>query len=43
MNQANQEAPGDMDMPDAACADKVEEISTGGKFALFMAQVCQFF
>lgn len=40
INQANQEAPGDTGMPDAAGADKLEEISTGGNFALFMAQVC---
>ena len=40
INASEQEAPVDMDMPDA---EKIEEISTGGKFALFMAQVCFFF
>ena len=36
MNESEQQAPVDMDMPDA---EEIEEISTGGKFALFMAQV----
>ena len=40
--KGNQEAPGDMHMPDAAGAEPIDEISTGGNFALFMAQVCLF-
>ena len=32
----------DIDMPDAAGAEPMQEISTGGKFAVFMAQVCIF-
>ena len=40
---ANKQAPGDLDMPDAAAAEPMQEISTGGNFALFMAQVCLFF
>ncbi len=36
--QLKQKAPGDSGMPDAP-----DEISTGGNFALFMAQVCLFF
>lgn len=39
----DQQAPAidqDIDMPDAAGASQIEEISTGGNFALFMAQVC---
>ena len=43
INASEQEASVDMDMPDAAGAsqiEKIEEISTGGNFALFMAQVC---
>ena len=42
INESDQEAPVHMDIPDAAGAfqiEKIEEISTGGKFALFMAQV----
>ena len=39
INQVNQQASGDMHMPDAAGASQIEEISTGGSFALFMAQV----
>jgi hypothetical protein len=34
-----QQAPGDAVMPDAADESQIEEISTGGNFALFMAQV----
>ncbi len=37
INESDQEAPVGMDMPDA---EEIEKISTGGKFALFMAQVC---
>ena len=39
---SEQQAPGDSGMPDAMGADQVEEISRGGNFALFMAQVCLF-
>ena len=38
-----QEAPLDSVMPDAEGASQIEEISTGGNFARFMAQVCLFF
>jgi hypothetical protein len=40
---SEQEAPLDSAMPDAEGASQIEEISTGGNFALFMAQVCFFF
>jgi len=37
---SEQKAPGGSDMSNAAVASQTEEISTGGNFALFMAQVC---
>ena len=37
---SDQQAPGDSVMPDAADGSKIEEFSTGAKFALFMTQVC---
>ena len=40
INASEQEAPVDMDMPDA---EEIEESCTGGNSALFMAQVCIFF
>ena len=43
INEANQETPGDIDMPDAVGNEPIEEISTGGNFVLFMAQVFLFF
>jgi hypothetical protein len=38
-----QKAPGDMRINDTESEGEGEEISTGGNFALFMAQVCLFF
>jgi len=36
----DKDAPGDAEMPDAADESQIDEISTGGNFARFMAQVC---
>ncbi len=36
----DQEVPGDTVMNDTESESEVEEISTGGKFALFMTQAC---
>jgi hypothetical protein len=43
LNASDQDAPGDAVMKDAAEESEMQEISTGGNFALFMAQVCLFF
>jgi hypothetical protein len=40
LNANDQEATGDAVMNDAADESEMQEISTGGNFALFMAQVC---
>jgi hypothetical protein len=43
LNASDQDAPGDAVMKDATDESQIDEISTGGNFALFMAQVCLFF
>jgi hypothetical protein len=40
MKYTEQQAHGNTAMMDAAGASHIEEFSTGGKFTLFMAQVC---
>jgi hypothetical protein len=39
LNASDQDAPGDAVMSDAANKSQIDEICTGGNFALFMAQV----
>ena len=43
LNASDQDAPGDAVMKDAANESQIDEICTGGNFALFMAQVYFFF